>query len=265
MKFFNLWALIGDPAEPLRGPEVLGPLRGFGIRPLVSATRGLGDPSQTPRQRSGKRRWATHTENLLRLLLLQTPRPATGVSRALRARSVPRVSFGASLGLFGPRAPECPKSVPRVSPSVPRVSPECSGHLFDTLGTLSGRFLDTPEPGARRAPETPRRTLPGHFGPEGPERTSVAGRGVCNTFRRSESDWRYYFVRRTYSAIGFRGKLFLRHPFPKPVFGLQYAFFKERSGGVAAIVCDTTGNTVRQGYCYTCLAIGGGGVFRSGH
>ena len=28
--------------------------------------------------------------------------------------------------------------------------------------------------------------------------------------------------------------------------------------GVAAIVCDTTGNTVRQGYCYTCLAIGGG-------
>ena len=38
----------------------------------------------------------------------------------------------------------------------------------------------------------------------------------------------------------------------------------DRSGGVAAIVCDTTGNTVRQGYCYTCLAIGGG-VFRSGH
>ena len=33
----------------------------------------------------------------------------------------------------------------------------------------------------------------------------------------------------------------------------------ERSGGVAAIVCDATENTVRQGYCYTCLAIGGGG------
>ena len=32
----------------------------------------------------------------------------------------------------------------------------------------------------------------------------------------------------------------------------------ERSGGGAAIVCDTTGNTVRQGYCYTCLTIGGG-------
>ena len=26
-------------------------------------------------------------------------------------------------------------------------------------------------------------------------------------------------------------------------------FFIERSGGVAAIVCDTTGNTERQGYC----------------
>ena len=37
----------------------------------------------------------------------------------------------------------------------------------------------------------------------------------------------------------------------------------ERSGGVAAIGCDTTGNcyTVRRGYCYTCLAIGG--CFRS--
>ena len=34
--------------------------------------------------------------------------------------------------------------------------------------------------------------------------------------------------------------------------------FTEGGGGVAAIVCDTTGNTVRQGYCYTCLAIGGG-------
>ena len=33
-------------------------------------------------------------------------------------------------------------------------------------------------------------------------------------------------------------------------------FFTER--GVAAIICDTTGNAVRQGYCYTCLAIGVG-------
>ena len=39
----------------------------------------------------------------------------------------------------------------------------------------------------------------------------------------------------------------------------------ERSGGVAAIVCDATENIVRQGLCDGCLAIGGGGVFRSGH
>ena len=75
------------------------------------------------------------------------------------------------------RAPECPKSVLRVSP-------ECPGHLFDTPGTLSGHFLDTLEPGARRAPETPVDTPSdtprfqghsrghslGHFRPEGPER-----------------------------------------------------------------------------------------------
>ena len=38
-----------------------------------------------------------------------------------------------------------------------------------------------------------------------------------------------------------------------------FAIFTERSGGsgVAAIVCDTTENTVRQGYCYTCLARSG--------
>ena len=30
----------------------------------------------------------------------------------------------------------------------------------------------------------------------------------------------------------------------------------ERNGGAAAIVCDTTGNTVRQGSCDRCLAIG---------
>ena len=94
---------------------------------------------------------------------LQRPRPATGVSRALRPRGVPGVSFGVSLGPFAPLALECPKTVPRVSP-------ECQKGVPDTPGTLSGHFLDSPEPGARRAPETPRKTLPGHFGPEGPER-----------------------------------------------------------------------------------------------
>ena len=55
-------------AEPgwLRGPEVLGPLRGLGSRHLVSAIRGLGKRLQGPRrgvsvrfQWSGKTRWAT--------------------------------------------------------------------------------------------------------------------------------------------------------------------------------------------------------------
>ena len=32
----------------LRGPEVLGPLRGLGIRPLVAVIQGLGTPSQRP-------------------------------------------------------------------------------------------------------------------------------------------------------------------------------------------------------------------------
>ena len=71
--------------------------------------------------------------------------------------------LGVSLGPFGPRAPECPKSVPRVSP-------ECQEGVPDTPGTLSGHFLDTPAPRARRNPETLRETLLGHFGPEGPER-----------------------------------------------------------------------------------------------
>ena len=70
--------------------------------------------------------------------------PKTGVQGSVR-RGV--------CGPFGPRAPECPKSVPRVSP-------ECPGHLFDTPRTLSGHFSDTPETGARRALQTPRRTLP---------------------------------------------------------------------------------------------------------
>ena len=59
------------------------------------------------------------------------------------------VSDGVSPGPFGPRAPECPKRVPRVSP-------ECPGHLFDTPGTRFGHS------GARspKGPGTPRRTLP---------------------------------------------------------------------------------------------------------
>ena len=49
------------------------------------------------------------------------------------------------------------------------------------------------------------------------------------------------------SAIGFGGKPFLGYPLVRSVFGLRLAIFKGSRGGVAAIVCDTTGNTVRQG------------------
>ena len=80
------------------------------------------------------------------------PWPATGVSRALRARSVPRVSDGVSLGPFGPRTPECPKSVPRVSP-------ECPGHLFDTPGTLSGLYFWTLRSPGPEGPSNGRKCL----------------------------------------------------------------------------------------------------------
>ena len=98
---------------------------------------------------------------------LQPPRPATGVSRALRARSVPGVSLGVSLGPFEPRAPECPKSVPRVSPECQKGVPTLQGHSRDTFWTLRSPGPEGPE----RTPRgTPRGTLPGHSGPEGPER-----------------------------------------------------------------------------------------------
>ena len=72
---------------------------------------------------------------------LQTPRPATGVSRA---RSVPRVSFGVSLGPFGPGL----QSVQKVS----RVSLECQkgtrtlrGHSQDTFWTLQRSGPEGPQ------------------------------------------------------------------------------------------------------------------------
>ena len=62
-----------------------------------------------------------------------------------------------------PRTPgclrECPTECPW-APECPKTSPRCLGHLFDTLGTPSGHFLDTPKRGAQRAPETLRGTLP---------------------------------------------------------------------------------------------------------
>ena len=64
------------------------------------------------------------------------------------------------------------------------------------------------------------------------------------------------------SAIGFRGRLCLRYPPCQVCLLIAIGHFAERSGGVAAIACDTIGNTVRQGYCHTCLAIGEGGAGR---
>ena len=46
------------------------------------------------------------------------------------------VSDGVSAGPFAPRAPECPKSVPRVSPG-------CQKGVLDTPGTHSGHSRDT--------------------------------------------------------------------------------------------------------------------------
>ena len=74
-----------------------------------------------------------------------------------------RACYRSLSGLSGPK---CPRSVPESVPenggclrecptgcpkSVPRVSSECQKGVPDTLGTLWGHFLDTPEPGARRA------------------------------------------------------------------------------------------------------------------
>ena len=64
------------------------------------------------------------------------------------------VSDGVSLGHFGPQAPECPKSVPRVSPSVQETFLTLQG---DTLGTLL-RVWTFRSPG----PEGPRRHPVGH-------------------------------------------------------------------------------------------------------
>ena len=80
-------------------------------------------------------------------------------------------------GSFGPFGPERPGGCPRECLRKRGCPTECP--TGDTLGTLFGH---TPEPGARRAPGTPRGTLrrtppfsgtlsgtlPGHSGPKGP-------------------------------------------------------------------------------------------------
>ena len=90
---------------------------------------------------------------------LRTPRPATGVFRALRARSVP-----GSVPENGGCPTECPTGCLR-DPSGPglrsvqKVSRECPQSVKKVSRTLRGHSRDTPELGARRVPETLRGTL----------------------------------------------------------------------------------------------------------
>ena len=100
---------------------------------------------------------------------------------------------------------ECPKGCPRalwapgsgVSKMCPESVPGVSKKVSGTPGTLSGHFLDTPEPGAQRALGTPLRTRPrtppfsgtpsgtlsGHFGGGGtPKVTFEPLLGHFNSF-----------------------------------------------------------------------------------
>ena len=91
-------------------------------------------------------------------------------------------------------------------PTTIKQSQKVSGTPFDTPGTLSGHFADTPEPGARRAPlwapDTPRRTLrrtPAVFGdtpgdtpgPKGPRDSCSwpGGSQFCNFSDRHQNIW----------------------------------------------------------------------------
>ena len=80
---------------------------------------------------------------------------------------------------FGPRAPKCPKSVPRVSP-------ECQKGVPDTLGTLRGHSRDTfwAHSGARgpKGPETPRGTLPDTSGLKGPRDSCSRSGGLQGNY-----------------------------------------------------------------------------------
>ena len=108
-------------------------------------------------------------------LVLRTPRPATGVSRALRARSVPGVSPRVSpktggvrgsvrRGVFGALwAPgsgvskKCPESVRGVSK-------RCLGRSGDTLGTLFGHSGAWGPKGPGDAPSDTPSDTPGFWG-----------------------------------------------------------------------------------------------------
>ena len=118
----------------------------------------------------------------------EAPGPRTGVSLgASGPRNVPENGdvqesvHGVSLGPRALRAPECPKSLPRVFP-------ECPGQSFHTPGTLSGHCLGTLEPRGQRAWGHPvghpvfagtlSWTLFGTLGPEGLKEPPVGGPGA---------------------------------------------------------------------------------------
>ena len=112
-----------------------------------------------PFQKLVKSSWSRLQTQSKREEIQFTNSPTKALTKMLTRVATPPACYRS---LSGPSGPKCPRSVPR------RVSRECPGHLFDTPGTLSGHFLDTPEAGARRAPETPRGTLQDTSGPKGP-------------------------------------------------------------------------------------------------
>ena len=81
------------------------------------------------------------------------PEVSRGVSQGVSPKIgvSERVSWGVSRGPFGPRAQECPKGVPRVSPECQKGVRTLRRHSRDTFWTLWG-------PG----PEGPLRHSPGH-------------------------------------------------------------------------------------------------------
>ena len=114
---------------------------------LMGCFQGIFERENGPSRHSGKQpikvgKDPFRTGNTPIRLMVRSRRPASGVSRALRARSVPGVSPRVSPKMGGVRgsvpgalrAPGSPKSVPRVST-------ECQKGVPDTPGTLSGHFL----------------------------------------------------------------------------------------------------------------------------
>ena len=98
------------------------------------------------------------------------------------------VSGGVSRGPSGPRVPECPKGVPRVSPECPDTFLTLRGHSRDTFWTLRLRGpegpRDTPPDTLSDTPifgdtllDTPRDTS----GPKGPK--PPVGGWACLNFR----------------------------------------------------------------------------------